>query len=381
MVEKNNALEVCKNLNIWFEKNDFKGHDPYQLDQKASSFIKKIPALKYVRKALKPLHVFIPTSSFTKLPKIFHPKALGLIIGGNAQLYSITNDSKYIEQSYVLIDILNQLRNTDYKYHAWGSPFEWGSNPRYPVNTPAVCLISPIANCILDFYEINKDETVLELCESISKHIIEENGYLEIDDNTYCLYYSPVDKNLVVNSNALAASFLTRLSMHVNDPELQIFAMKLVKFVISKQRTNGSWNYSNTSQVIDNRHTCFVLESLYIINRLFPDKAIEEACEKGLLFYRNNLMDRDFPRWSDKKTFPIDIHDVAQSILLFSEINDTETASKIITFAIDKMSNGNDEFYYKYFKKGRVNKNVFYRWGQAWMYYAIAKYISKLKLS
>jgi hypothetical protein len=50
-----------------------------------------------------------------------------------------------------------------------------------------------------------------------------------------------------------------------------------------------------------------------------------------------------------------------------------EFAQQILNFTIEKMSNGKDEFYYKYFENGKVNNSVFFRWNQAWMYVAVAK--------
>ena len=63
------------------------------------------------------------------------------------------------------------------------------------------------------------------------------------------------------------------------------------------------------------------------------------------------------------------------SAMGFDVIKDYQNAKSVLDFAIDKMSNGSNQFYYKYFENGRVNKSVFIRWGQAWMYNAICKYI------
>lgn len=376
-----NHIQIIENLRVWFVKNQYKGTDPYQIDQKASGLLKKLPFLKYVRKALKPFHVFIPKSAFSSFPKIYHPKAIGLIIGGNAFLYSISKNQELLIENNYLINLLKELRNKDYKHHAWGSPFEWGSNPRYPANTPAICLLSPIGNALLDYYEIAKDKKVLELCNDVALHITEENGYKEIDKDTACLYYSPVDKNEVYNSNALAANFLFRLNAHMPNKEQIHLAKRVCNYVMQGQRSDGSWVYSNSSDIIDNRHTGYILESLVTIKKHWQNEKLEEAYSKGLKYYKTYLTDKGLPKWSPQKTFPIDIHDVAQAIITYTETGDLDRAEYIANYAIQNMSNGKDEFYFKLFNNGNVNKNVFIRWGQAWMYYALGKMFYNVKKS
>jgi len=60
--------EFILNISKWFKLNEYKGLDPYQLDEKASGLIRRFPFLKYVRKLLKPFHALIPKSSFSSFP-------------------------------------------------------------------------------------------------------------------------------------------------------------------------------------------------------------------------------------------------------------------------------------------------------------------------
>jgi hypothetical protein len=370
-------LEIEKSLSEWFVNNDYKGSDPYQLDAKASKLIRKIPAFSHLRKILKPYHVFIPKSAFSSFTPVFHPKAIGLIVGGNSFLFKLTGDTRYINQNRYLIGLLKESSNREYKHYAWGSPFEWGSNPRYPVNTPAVCLIVPIANGLLDHYDATGDREALEICSDVALHIIEENGYKEEANGRTCLYYSPLDRNEVYNSNALASAFFFRLNDLTGDATLLETAKKVLLFVLDAQLSDGSWVYSNNSNIIDNRHSGFILESLSVAGKYWSDEYLTNAYTRGMIFYINHLTDKGLPKWSVDKTYPIDIHDIAQSILTFTTSGSFTEAGYITDFAISEMFNGKDEFYFKYFKNGKVNKNVFIRWGQAWMYYALAKFAFK----
>jgi hypothetical protein len=117
-------LEIEKNLSQWFRQNDFRGFDPYQIDEKASGMMARVPLLKHFRKILKPFHVFIPKAAFKGFPRIYHPKAIGLIIGGNSFLYKITLQKELISENKYLLGLLQQLRNKEFKHYAWKSPFE-----------------------------------------------------------------------------------------------------------------------------------------------------------------------------------------------------------------------------------------------------------------
>ena len=147
-------FEMVNNLHSWLVGSEYKGIDPYQLDEKAFGVIKQVPFLGYVRTILKPFHSLIPEKIFLSFLPICLPKAIALIISANSYLYRISKDHKLIIENLELIRMLNRVRNTDFKYACWGHPFEWGQNPRYPRNMPLVCLQAPIAHCLLDLYEV-----------------------------------------------------------------------------------------------------------------------------------------------------------------------------------------------------------------------------------
>jgi len=372
---------IAKNMNLWFIRNHYKGNDPFQIDEKIFRGINKLGLGKYIRKILKPFHSYIPWKAFIKYPKIYHPKALGLIIGGNSCLFKTTKDEILISENFELLNLLDEFRSPGYKYYCWGHPFEWGQAPRYPKDTPFVCVTCPVTHGLLDFYGILKNDRVLQMCISAAQGLILENGYDNVADDMISLYYSPIDRKYVYNSNAMAASFLYRLNEIQSNREYIEFADKLINFVVSGQNSDGSWIYADERgevriDTIDNRHTSFVLEALQIINEIRGDGSLTCIIEKGKNYYYNNLFENSVPKWSPGKTYPVDIHDIACAIITLTKLNEIEKARATLQSGLGKMFNGLDQFYYKLFENGRVNKTVFIRWGQAWMYYAIAKLVS-----
>ncbi|MBS3136899.1 terpene cyclase/mutase family protein [Candidatus Woesearchaeota archaeon] len=394
---KDELYTIALNLRRWFKTNEYKGIDPFQLDEKL--FSRNIPFLSVIRKTLKPFHVLIPNKAFSSLPKIYYPKAFGLIIAGNCLLYKKISDkqikAEILKENNSLILLLKQTKSHDFQNFCWGWPFSWGQSPRYPANTALTCVTSPILHGLLDYYIIQDNEKKTKETIKIQKEIriiiksaieflLLDNKYYEGKDGI-CFYYSHIDKHKAISGNAIAAAFLLRYGTYFKNKELLDIGKKAVLFTLNHQEKDGSWKYivdaePTKENKVDNRHTGYILEALTIAHEILTKcksnnlqkDIIKDAIQRGLAFYKKNLFDGYLPKWSPEKTYPIDCHDVAQAIITMQIAGEKEFAQNILQFAIEKMSNGKDEFYYKYFENGKVNNSVFFRWNQAWMYVAIA---------
>jgi hypothetical protein len=382
MDEKELSILV-NNLKYWFIRHDYKGIDPYQMDERVFGIIKEMPWLGFIRKTLKPFQYLMPKSLFRNSPRIYHPKAIALIISANCYLYYILKDKNLIEENFKLLKILDSLKNPKFKYACWGHPFEWGQNPRYPKDTPLICVQAPIAHSLIDFYSICKDKRILDMIESAANYLSKEADYEDFG-KTASFHNSPLDDMYVHNSNIMAAAFFYRLNEIKKDQNLIVFADKLTNFTINSQNQDGSWFYAHKKsgeiiKTIDNCHTGFVLKALNQIRNISKSEKIKHSLDKGMDFYNKNMFDRELPKHTVQNEYPIDIHDVAQAIITFTETSDLKFANKIASFAFNEMSNKKDEFYFKYFKSGKTNKLVFARWGQAWMLLALANLLFGLK--
>jgi len=380
------CLEICRRMRPWFQEQNYAGIDPYLLDERAFGLL-QLPLVGMVvgkvRRLLKPLHPWIPRRVFTSLSPVIMPKALGLIVGGNSSLYRIDQEEDYLEENRRLLDLLIEHRSPGFQYLCWGQPFAWGSAPRYPPHTPAVCVTSPIAHGILDHYEVSRDQMALTLADSAANYLMAENGYKDFR-NSLCLHYGPTNPNLTYNSNIMAASFLLRLSRITTSEAHRSFASKALRFVIEGQNPDGSWYYTDSrggsrlNTMIDSRHSGFVLEHLKIAMDILKREDVGQAIERGWAYYTQALFDGRVPKWSPTQTYPVDIHDVAQAIITPVRMNKLDFAAEVVKFALDKFFDGNNQFYYKLFKDGRVNRTVFIRWGQAWMFRALSLFSQRV---
>lgn len=365
-------LALCEDLRGWFQRNNYQGSDPYFVDEKVFRY-QGFPLIRHIRSLMKPLHPFIPQGVFSALSKpTYIPKALGLIIAGNASLYRCAggDNNGYIEECEKLTGILELVKSDGFEHSCWGVPFEWGSNPRYPKNHPMAIATAQIGLALLDFYRICPTQRVLDLCSGIAHFFIEENGYW-IEDEQLGFFYSSLDRHRMPNVNAYCLTFLARYDAVAGQDHSEPIA-KVLNFVLRTQQEDGSWPYVIGDARVDSRHTGFTLSALCWAGELLQNRRIDLALEKGWRFYRENLFDGIVPKWNPSQAYPVDIHDVAQAIVTASTLGHLDFAQDVAGFALANLFDGKDEFYYKLFRNGRVNKTVFVRWGQAWMFRALS---------
>lgn len=377
-VDVEQCLAICENLRTWFRRNDYQGLDPYLVDEIVFRY-QSFPLMGSIRALLKPFHPFIPKTIFSMSRPTYVPKALGLIIAGNSSLFRCTDkhEMEYVEESERLIDTLMNIRSEGFDHICWGVPFEWGNRPRYPKNYPMAIVTSQIGLALLDFHQIKPTERTLDICADIARFLTEDNGFWA-HKGQLCFYYSSLDKHRAPNVNAYCLAFLARYD-EISGEDHSDYTEKGLNFMFQTQTEDGSWPYLLGASRIDSRHTGFILSSLsWVAQIIQSDSRIRTAIDRGWRFYRQNLFDGIVPKWSPNRTYPVDIHDVAQGIITASTLGHLDFAQELVRFALEKFFDGRDEFYYKLFKNGRVNKVVFIRWNQGWMFRALALFVENL---
>lgn len=350
--------DFASNLLQWFRTNGYVGYDPYQLNG-----IRRLMAKYGCSK-----------SATFGLKKLFIPKAIGLIIRGNICRYNNTRDKSLIPENEKLIQSLIDNRFSSYQNPAWGWPFVWGLP--YPKDYPLSVVTAEIGHAFLDHYEISPSPELKATCEKIAKALIDEIGFGQINDEQICFYYTNMDKYFVINCSTYAASYLARLHSIVPNKSYKELSLAACKFALSCQQNDGSWYYYappwvEKNKTIDNRHTGFTIVSLLWANRLLKERAIEEAVAKGWEFYRKNFVSDYRPKYYLTSLFPVDMHNIAQLIITAVELGDRKLAEGCAQWAIEKMSNGKNEFYYRMYQDGTIITIPFFRWNQAWMYRAL----------
>lgn len=312
------------------------------------------------------------------VPPAQNPKAAALFLMSALKLtrHGLVEGKPLIQ---ALIDILVQRRSPNNKEWCWGYSFPWQTRtllvPRW---TPNLVCTTFVANALLDAYEDTKDETILEMAASSARYVVRELYWTDGKKVAGFAYPLPSMRNNVHNGNLLGAAMLCRVAKHTGDRGLIEPALKVARYSASRQRQDGSWLYgeSPTQNWIDNFHTGYNLCALREIWNYLGTTEFEASVRLGFNFYKNHFFREDgAARYYHDKTYPIDIHCVAQSIVTLIALKDLDAgnvplAQKVFQWAMAHMWDEEGFFYYRVLRAW-TNRISYMRWSQAWMLLAL----------
>jgi hypothetical protein len=155
--------------------------------------------------------------------------------------------------------------------------------------------------------------------------------------------------------------------------------LRVTRYSAAKQKSDGSWHYGElpTQRWIDNFHTGYNLSALRTICRYSRTSEFEPHIRRGFEFYREHFCREDGAvRYFHDRTYPIDIHCVAQSLLTLLEFQDLDStniglARSVYAWAMKHMWNEAGFFYYRVLPTLTI-RTSYMRWSQAWMLLALA---------
>jgi hypothetical protein len=362
--------------------NDWAGHDPY--DALNSKVFKALPFLnaRLPRLALTQAMKRCPFNirSLLLVPKTQNPKGLALFLTALlkfAKLGLLYPDEELVR---TMAEKLSELRSPNTSYWCWGYSFPWQTRTLLVSRgAPNLVCTSFVANALLDLYETCCEARYLSAAISAADYILNEL-YWTGDDSIACFSYPvPSAQSQVHNANLLGAALLCRVYKHSGDQKFLEPALKVARYSASKQRVDGSWDYgeSPTQRWIDNFHTGYNLCALRRIGREAETTEFLVHVSRGFEFYRQHFFQEDgAPKYFHDRTYPLDVHSVAQSILTLLELKDLDEANvklarSVFQWAMANLWNEDGFFYYQKLRWATI-KIPYMRWGQAWMLLALA---------
>ena len=283
----------------------------------------------------------------------------------------------------VMIDRLTALRSRDDRYSCWGYSFPWQTRTIVvPRGAPNLVCTTFVANALLDAYERHPEPRCLMMAASAAKYIRNEL-YWTAGSAASFSYPLPDSRVQIHNANFLGAALLCRVHTHTGDRQLLGPALNVARYSASKQHADGSWDYGEepTQRWIDNFHTGYNLCALHSIGRSLETAEFEPNVRRGLAFYRAHFFREDgAPRYFHDRTYPIDIHCVAQSIITLlavegSRSRQRSTRTAVFRWAMAHMWDERGFFYYRVLRFGTI-RTSYMRWSQAWMLLALATLIA-----
>ncbi len=367
-------------------RNSYRGYDPYDV---LRSPVFKWPVMRsrFFRFGAQQVTKRVPFS-FRKLlqvPRGLNPVTLGLSLQAYTYLRETYPDRapQFDREIDKITSLLKEVRSNGYSGICWGYDFDWEA--RYTtINAyvPTSVATGIITNAMFENYLFTGNKELLDMCRDACKFIMHDlkKSY---EGDCFCYSYSPVDKQFVYNASMKAARLLSQVYSVDGDTSMQEEASKAVEYVVTNQQADGSWSYSNhdARTWCDNYHTGYILDCLdsYISNT--GDQRFRSSLEKGFKFYKDHFFEDDsIPKFYHNKTFPIDTTAAAQSILTLSRFEEVELANKVASWFITSMQSKSGAFY---FRKHRhyIDRQIFMRWSNAWMFVGLSYLQYKLKLA
>ena len=366
-------LEYC-------QRNDWSGYDPY--DALNSELFKTLPFLnfKLFRLGMTQMLKRFPINfrRILLIPSTQNPKGLAIILTALLRLSKV--GFRCEETIETIAEKLIAMRSPHSRYWCWGYSFPWQTRTiLVPRSAPNLVCTTFVGNALLDIFQDNSDPRYLEVAVNAAEYILNELIWTESDGTASLSYPLPSSRSLVHNANFLGAAFLSRVYQLSGEDKFLGPALKIARYSAARQHEDGSWYYGELphQRWVDNFHTGYNLNALRSVQEYTGITEFEFHLRVGFEFYRKSFFRHDAaPKYFHNRTYPIDIHSVAQSIITLQTLKDLDENNTLLAHAVFKWAVGNmwdkrGYFYYQSFPFF-TNKIPYMRWSQAWMLLALS---------
>lgn len=372
---------VTKKLLNYCYTNEWAGYDPYDalnsrifgrlrfLDSEMTRLI-FTQVLKRSPVNCRPL-MLIPTTR--------NPKGIALFLMAFLKLSRLG----LLDQEGLIAKMTAELivlRSPANPYWCWGYSFPWQTRTiLVPRGAPNLVCTVFVANALLDLYETTHESPHLDMAVSAGEHILNELFRTDDKATAFFSYPSPSSRTPVHNANFLGAALLCRIYRHCGVKKFVEAAVRAARYSGARQRDDGSWDYgeSPSQRWVDNFHTGYNVCALRSICQYAGTSEFDSQIRRGFEFYRHHFFrDDGAPKYFHDRTFPIDIHSVAQSIITLLSFRDLDDGSlalahSVLRWAMDNLWDKKGYFYYQA-RRLYTNKIPYMRWSEAWMLLALS---------
>ncbi len=382
---------VYHTLFAWCQARDFAGHDPF--DALNSRLLQATPLRhsRLARLAWTQAFKRAPVSlrSLALVPRGRNAKGTALFtLAALARYRTTRTDADAQTARGLLADLLAQSL-AGWHGAAWGYNFDWQGRAFYaPRGTPAIVPTAFAARALVEAADAFADKEYLGVARTTCDFILHDLRRNAAGDAEICFSYTPHDDTRVFNASLLAAETLATVGAHTGEGELGEFALRAARYVARRQQTDGSWAYGADSYQAwaDNFHTAFILTSLARIMHACPAAQTEFApvLRRGYDFWRANFFLPDgWPKYFPDRRYPADAHAVGASVVALCELRALAAdalpyAHTIMQWALHNLRDPRGFFYYQR-RRGYTVRTPYMRWTQAWMAYALARLLERMK--
>jgi hypothetical protein len=382
-------VEATQALRTWIESRQFEGYEPFDLLNSpylAGSFLGS-----WSRKAFPGIPLIQVGKRFAgqrlrqllKVPQSRNPKALGLCLSAYCDL--ARSGFEVSEQAIWLKNALIRLRSPDESEFCWGYDWDFLSlrGPRLPAFSPNCIASYFCATAMIEMSEVFGDSEARGIGESAARFMATRLRRSFESEDEVCFSYTPNDKTRIYNSSALVGVLLAGAGKLPGYAAYLTLARKAMAFLEKGQLATGGWYYGQLRRQrwIDSFHTSYNVCALLDYQRITGDSTFEHVMLTGHRYYQQAFFTkRGAPKYFHNRVFPIDIHACSQAILHFAAFSSIDPAAlemawKVFHWTAANMAAGDGSFYYQRHRLW-INRTPYMRWGQAWMFRALARLLT-----
>ena len=378
--------ESIRSLLRYCREHDWEGYDPYDALNSRVFAATYLSRSRLCRLALTQILKRLPVNvrSLLLVPTAQNPKAMGLFLAALLKLEGLGLSGKTGDVDG-MIERLVHLRSLGTPFWCWGYSFPWQTRTDLvPRHAPNLVCTTFIANALLDAYEQRHEPRCRDMAESAAAYLAQELYWTAGDGAAGFSYPVPGMKSRIHNANFLGAALLCRVASRTGDRELLDVALKVTRYAVSRQESDGSWYYGEgaNQRWVDNFHTGYNLCALRDIGKYAGTDEFEPSLRCGYAFYRDSFFREDgAPKYYHDRDYPIDVHAVAQSIITLVELRDLDERSDervrlVLAWALEHLRDEAGYFYYQARPLYR-NRISYMRWSQAWMLFALSTVLER----
>lgn len=380
MTRVEGAEDIALRLLQYCESEKWAGFDPY--DGLNSSLFAHLPgsSTRWLRIGWTQLVKRCPINvrPLLGIPRTVNPKGLALFLSALVKLSRVGLDRTDLIES--VTQRLEAARSVEEPYWCWGYSFPWQTRSvLVPRGAPNAVCTTFAAHALLDVYDKTRDARCLEIGRSSAEYIVNELYWTDAGEVASLAYPTPSSRTRIHNANFLGAALLSRVFALSGEVRFREAALRIARYSAGRQATDGSWVYGElpTQQWIDNVHTGFNLCALRRIGQYAQTAEFDAQIRRGAEFYRARFFGDDgAAKYFHDRTYPVDVHSVAQSILTLVEFRDmdesnVELARSVLRWARTRLWNVRGYFNYQV-RPWWTTRIPYMRWGQAWMLLAMS---------
>lgn len=244
---------------------------------------------------------------------------------GYLNLYEVEGRKNYLAKAEKLIAPLLAMASPYTTGLGWGMKHEWMTiQGLIPANTACNTQTAYPYELFVRLHELTGKNEYSEYLEKILHHINKDFAEWKEGDKLVCSY-STIDKRRVINANSYRMYMLIEGGKRFKNSTYTEKGIATLKYILSKQNSDGSWPYSEDQSFVDCYHTVFVLKNLLKVKEILclDVYGLDDAVQKGLHFYFKHLfyktgLPKPFAKEPRITLFKYDSYDFSESIGLLS---------------------------------------------------------------